>query len=385
MRVLVIYPKFYVYGGGEILVVRLCNYLSRQGIKNSILTTEMMPEIRADLAGTEVITEKVRGEATSVRARYKMELEALARGVKKYQGDFDIINPHNFPSEIAAASGAKPIAWMCNEPELYLLKDHPNFKTSLSLDRLYLLLLFLREKFLVKKHIRHVIVSDEYNAERFQGIYNIKPHIINYGIDYDFFSRNDAGPGAQEEQLKGKFIILHVGMLTPYKNQMESLKALNDVKHQIPEAVLVFAGGGYDEAYKQRIDAYIKEHSLSDRVIFKGHISRNELRSLYYKTDVMIHPVKSQGGWLSPFEMLSAGRPIVVSRDLTASYIIEKEEIGIVTGNYARAILDVYKDQNRYRMMAARGREYVNKNLSWDSFGEKMAQLYDMALQPPQR
>jgi len=380
MRVLVIYPKFYVYGGGEVLVVRLCNYLSRRGIQNSILTTDMMPEIRADLAGTEVIIEKTRGTATSVRGRYQLELNALAEGVKKHQNDFDILNPHNFPSEIAAASGVKPVAWMCNEPELYLLKDHPNFRSILSLDRLYLLLLFLREKSLVNKHIRHAVVSDEYNAARFHSIYGIRPHIINYGIDYDFFSVSDAASQPHGDDLTGKFVILHVGMLTPFKNQMESLKALNEVKKQIPESVLVFAGGGYDEAYKQQIDAYIREHELSDRVVFKGHINRNKLRSLYRKTDVMIHPVKAQGGWLSPFELLSAGRPIIVSRELTASYIIEKEKIGIVTEDYARAIADVYADKEGYRRMAARGREYVKEHLSWDSFGEKMVQVYKAAI-----
>jgi len=380
MRVLIVYPKFYVYGGGEILVVRLCNYLSRQGIRNSILTTEMIPEIRADLAGTDVIIEKNRGEAATVRAMYKLQLESLARGVKKYQKDFDIINPHNFPSEIAATAGERPIVWMCNEPELYLLRNHPNFKSTLSPDRVYLLLLFLREKFLVKKHIRHVAVSDEFNADRFNAIYKFRPHVINYGIDYDFFSRSEAAHQGQKSDLSGKFIILHVGMLTPYKNQMESLKALNEVKKQIPEAVLVFAGGGYDEAYKKQIDDYIKEHGLSGRVIFKGHINRNELRSLYYKAGVMLHPVKAQGGWLSPFEILSAGRPVIVSKELTASYIIEKEEIGIVTENYARAIVDVYQNKSRYHRMADRGREYVIKNLSWDSFSEKMVQVYKTAL-----
>ena len=379
MRILIIYPKFYVYGGGEILVVRLCNYLSRQGIQNSILTTEMIPEIRADLVDTDVIIEKNKGEATTVRAQYKMQMEALTRGVTKYQNNFDIIHPHNFPSEIAAASSTKPIVWMCNEPELYLLKNHPNFKSTLSLDRTYFFLLFLKEKFLVKKHIRRVVVSDESNAERFHSIYNFSPYIINYGIDYDFFSSNDAALQPQNDDLSGKFIVLHVGMITPYKNQLESLKALNEVKKQIPEIVLIFAGGGYDEIYKKRIDAYIQEHNLADRVIFKGHINRNELRTLYYKTDVMIHPIKAQGGWLSPFEMLSAGKPIIVSKEMTASHIIEKEGIGVVTDTYAQAIIDVYKNKDRYRQMADRGREYVAHNLSWNSYGDKMLQVFKLA------
>ncbi|OHD69367.1 MAG: hypothetical protein A2W19_05505 [Spirochaetes bacterium RBG_16_49_21] len=379
---MILYPRFYVYGGGEILIVRLCNYLSKQGVRNSILTTEMLPEVRADLINTEVLIEKVDSAGgNNVRAQYKMQMKALEKGLVKHQNDFDVVNPHNFPSEIAAAAAIKPVVWMCNEPELYLIKNHPNFKTSFSLNRLYFSILFYIERFLVARRIKHVVVSDELNAKRFRAIYGFHPHVVNYGIDYDFFSARGDPQLPQKNEFPGKFVILHVGMITPYKNQLESLRALNAIKEKIPEAALVFAGGGFDEVYKKPIENYIHENGLSGRVIFKGHMKRDELRSLYYRADVMIHPIRPQGGWLSPFEMLCAGKPIIVSKEMTASYIIERERIGVVTDDYAGAIFDAYMNKDKYARMAARGKEYVRDHLSWDSYGEKMLRVYTTAVQ----
>lgn len=373
MRVLVVYPGFYVYGGGEILVVRLCNYLSRNGIKNAILTTEMAPEVKADLINTELFVEPVDArEAQSVRQRYAMQARALAKGIRTHEADFDVVNPHNFPAEIAAASSSKPTVWMCNEPELYLIKDHPHFKNRLSPDRLYFQLWFMRERSLVRKRISRVVVSDEYNADRFMRIYGIKPRIINYGIDYEFFSTPPSSQLRTDLDITGRFVILHVGMITPFKNQLASLMALNQIKQKIPHAMLVCAGGGFDEVYKKKVDKFIHDNNLEGHVVFLGHVTRDELRYLYHNADVMLHPISSQGGWLSPFEMICAGKPVIVSKDLTAASIIEREQIGIVTDNYVEALLDVYLNKEKYRRMSSRGSEYVRAHLSWDRFAEQM-------------
>ena len=223
---------------------------------------------------------------------------------------------------------------------------------------IYLYIQYLREKYLVKNKIKNIVVSDKFNTERFHTIYGLRPTIINYGIDYDFFSGRGEGEQQEDDSFANKFVILHVGMITPFKNQMESLKALNATKNKIPESVLVFAGGGYDENYKKLIDAYIQDNNILDRVIFKGHINRSQLRSLYHRSNVMIHPIKAQGGWLSPFEMMRAGKPVIVSKEFTASYLVEKNRLAIITDNYDEAILDIYLHHGRIAGMVERGREY---------------------------
>lgn len=365
MRVLIVNPSFSIYGGAELLVVRLANYLSQKGVENQILTTSILPEIRADLIKTGVTVVR------SLPANRIGEIVALRRGIGKIEKDFDLINIHNFPAEMSVFGCGKPVVWMCNEPEFYLSLRLPfslRFKAFLRVAQPF-------EKFVVRNYIKRVVVADEFNAKRFKALYDIEPEIIHYGIDCGFFSTGEPDKARDEFDLTDKFLILHIGMLTPMKNQMESLRAINTVKNSLPNAMLVLAGSGGQD-YQRGLEDYILRNDLKSHVLFTGHLTRERLRNLIHASNVILHPIKEQGGWLSPFEGLCAGRPIVVSEEMTASDIIRNEGIGVVTGEYAKAIMHIHSNPARYDEMAARGAAFVRKNLSWERFSEGMLRLF---------
>jgi len=371
MRVLVVYPKIYVYGGAELLLVRLCNYLTKKGIKNSILTTSILPEVQEDLIGTNIIIQKIPKIPSILNNLFRLnEIIALNRGIRNNLSNFDLINVHNYPAEISIFPYRKSTVWMCNEPELYLI--YPNFSLK---SKLLLKIFFEMEKFIVRHYIRNVVTSDEYNSERFRKIYGFKPEIINYGIDYEFFSQKRAGVFKKFFDLSNNFVVLQVGMLTPFKNQLESVKIIEKLRNKIPQIKLVLIGWG-EGRYKIMLEEYIRDKRLENYVFFVGHVNREELRDYYYSCDVLLHPIKPQGGWLSPFEILCAKKPIVVSCEMTASEIIKRENIGIVTSNYEGAIMKIYRNPDKYNEIAEKGAKWVKENLSWDIFCEKMLNLF---------
>jgi glycosyltransferase involved in cell wall biosynthesis len=370
MRVLIVYPKFYVYGGAELLIVRLCNYLTSKGIKNSLLTSSILPEIQSDLKGTDVI--KVENKASNIVGK----LLALQRGVGNCLDDFDVINVHNFPAELSIFPYRRPAVWMCNEPELHINLQLSNLSFR---SRLFLRTLLPFERFVVRNYIKHVVVADEFNANRFKKLYAITPDIIHYGIDHEFFSQGDAKEAKSRLGLSDNFVILHVGMLTPFKNQIASIRAVDEIKGKIPHTKLILAGFGEGE-YKKNLEEYIRHKNLRENVSFAGHLSRHTMRDLFYACDVVLHPVKSQGGWLSAFEAICAGKPVVVSEEMTASYIIRREEIGVVTNHYTEAIRDIYINRDNYRDMVNRGQRWVKEHLNWDKFGDEMVKVFNKAL-----
>lgn len=373
MRVLIVYPKFYVYGGAELLIVRLCNYLTERGIENTILTTSMLSEIQVDLTGTGVIMEKNRF------SNLPGEIFALHRGVRNRLNDFDVINVHNFPAELSIFPHRKPVVWMCNEPELHLLLK---FNNSSFKSRLLIRILLSLEKFVVKKYIKHSVVADEFNADRFKKLYGITPDIIHYGIDYAFFCKGEPEKVKNRFELAKNFTILQVGMLTPFKNQIASIKAIQELKDKIINIKLILAGWGEGE-YKEMLEKYIQENNLKDYVLFTGHLKREDIRDLFHASDALLQPIREQGGWLSPFEALCAGKPIIVSPEMTASNIIKRENIGIVTDDYAKAILDIYANHSYYQEMAKKGEQWVKENLSWDRFGDEMLKVFYKTLKQP--
>ena len=159
---------------------------------------------------------------------------------------------------------------------------------------------------------------------------------------------------------------------------MESLLTLEKLKGRIPNIKLVLAGLG-EKRYEEQLRSYARKKKLEKNIVFTGHVSRKIVRDLYKACDVALFPTKAQGGWLSPFEALCSGRPIIVSRSLTSSDIIKRNGLGIVTDDFAGAVLEISRNRGKYDAMADRGRLWVRKNLTWDRFCGKMVKLFEKA------
>ena len=377
MRVLIVYPHMALYGGAELVIVELANYLTKKGIDNSILSLSVLDEIKNDLKGTDVISIKEKKpdkNGISKFINFASEAMLLRKYTHKYRKSFDVINVHNFPAEYAVFPFAKNSVWMCNEPpmQLYLMKNLslPTRVAARIVERF--------DKFLVKNYIKYSVVADEFNFKRFEKIYGIKPEIINYGIDYKFFSGGSGERVRKKFKIENNFTLIHVGTLTPLKNQIESIRVVEKLRNKIPNIKLVLAGWG-EENYETVLRKYVKKNGLEDNVIFTGHLSRNTIRDLYKASDVALFPIKSQGGWLSPFEALCSKIPIIVSPFITSSDIIKRNDVGVVTNNFSKAVLDVYENRRKYDRMAKNGMDWVKEKLKWDNFSEKMLEVFEKA------
>jgi len=349
VKVLIVHPGVPIYGGAEVVIANLIRYLNEKGISNTYLTTRLNDGMKKALGDTDII---ISGNRTGTRVE---EVFFLWKGVHAHLSNYDVVNAHNFPAHISVFPSRKPTVWMCNEP--------PEMFTSLLRKPVEAL-----GRFVARNWIQYTVVSDEVNAEAFKTLYGFRPEIIHYGIDYEFFLE---GGGQRDVD---NFTILHVGSLTPYKNQLQSIKVVEELAGRIPNIRLVLAGWG-QQNYVGSLKKYVEDKRIKDRVVFAGNLAREEVRNLYHTCDVLLHPIGPQGGWLTPFEALCANLPVVTSREFTASYIIERENIGIVTDNYTVAIWDIYQKPEKYAGIAERGQLWVKDNLGWDKFCEKMVEL----------
>ena len=377
MRVLVVHPKFYIYGGAEHLIVHLCMFLKGRGVECAVLTTEILTDVRNDLEGIEIkLVKNHLGKVRHLHGALFGEIAALQQGVRRHAQKYDLINVHNFPAELSLVYTPTPAVWMCNEPELYLTLEH---EMSLK-NRCIFKSLLPCHQYTTRRKISEIVVSDKSNSERVLRLYRREPKIIHYGIDFKFFSTGDREDARKRLEIKNKFVVLHVGMLTPFKNQLKSLETVAALKHEISNIVLILAGSSWDESYRKRIDESVKQKDITENVIITGHVTKDEIRQLYYASDVLLHPIKAQGGWLSPFEALCAELPIVVSNEFTAAEIVRYNNIGIVTGDFLRAISEVYRDRDTWQRIAAAGKHWVRGNLSWDEFGRQMLDVFEEIL-----
>lgn len=380
MKVLIVHPHMAVYGGAEAVIIRLSKYLTANGIENAILTQFISPELRKVCQDSKIITPNImhpytlRSTSFFNATRVVKEISILRNLVHKNAQEFDIVNLHNYPATWSLFPIDKPSVWTCNEPPD--LWTNPNPSATL---RLLRNLGQQADRLIVRKYITTICTADEFNAKRVLERYGRQSVIIPYGIDYEFISNGNGTAITDKLCLRGRFVVLHASWITPQKNQLESINVIKQLKKKIPNIKLVLAGSD-DSSYANMLKNYVHKNNLTDHVIFTGHLSKECIRDLYHACNVLLHPVKQQGGWLAPFEALCASKPIVVSRKMTASNIIEREKIGIATDNFVEALLNIYNNPEHYLNMAKKGKQFVVNNLSWDRFCKRMLKVFESVI-----
>lgn len=355
MKVLIVHPEFYTYGGAERLVVKLCNYLTSKNVQNTLLTYSILPNILNDLKETRYLCAKEYSR--------KGTMQGLRPVIQEIARDFDVVNSHNHPAELLLHPLNIPHVWMFNEPPNYILEGEHKIKSN--------------EIEIVRDNVNKVCVADDYNQRKVRELYGIDSIINPYGIDSDYFSqRGNTGRIREKYNLGDSFVTLQVGFITPTKNQLRSIKILEALKNQIPDVKLLLVG--YNKLpYANDVWGRVKAKGLERDVIMTGEVSQEELRDIYWASDVVIQPIHSQGGYLSTFEAMCANKLVIVSKEITVADTLSKENIGIVTDNFEETILDYHNNRSKYQDRIERGARWVKGNLSWDKFGGVMLKTFE--------
>lgn len=375
-KVLIVHTQMKYFGGAELLIVELANWLTKKGIKNDILALSKSKEVENELINTDIIIPKhnidlsppgfknIKDILSFIRI-YRKKLMAIAQ-------DYDIINFHNFPVTWTLWPRKKPTVWMLNEPPNLWSRPKAGF------------LLKILNKFrnwldkIIVNSIDIICVADGFNKKRTKERYGRNSRIVYYGVNYDFFSKGAALKAEKKWNLKNRFVVIQSGVLNEPKNQLESVITINKIKEKIPNILLILAGKA-DENYKEKIINYIKENKLEKYVLFTDNLKRDELRDLYKDCKVGLFPIGEQGGWLAPFELLCAGVPIIVSERIGAASIIKENNLGIETNDYASALLNVYENWKDFKNQAKKASLFIKNNLGWDIFADKMIETYKSA------
>jgi glycosyltransferase involved in cell wall biosynthesis len=130
--------------------------------------------------------------------------------------------------------------------------------------------------------------------------------VVQNGIDREQFTPN----GPEKKQIGGAPAVLFVGRLVEGKRPGLALDTLNRVRDRFPDAELTLCGDG---PLREELQVYSRELGIADAVRFLGHVSYDEMPSVYRAADAMILPSRSEGMPRTVLEAMSSGVPVVVS------------------------------------------------------------------------
>lgn len=341
MKILIVHPSFHVYGGAELALVKFINYLTKRKHTVDILTTCLIPDIRSELQFNRVI--------------FVDGMEELREKLNNIYLEYNVINFYNHPVEFML-NIAYPSVWYCNEPPDVILDGG-------TLDE--------KEKQHVVETITKYAVADKYNQKRLKDIYGVNSTIIPYGVDYDYWSQGESEKWYWK--VKDNFVITQSAWIHPRKNQLMAIKVVEKLKDVIPNVKLILCG--QLTAYITELMQYIREHKLEKYVLIDGTFGyRDYVRKLYHSSDVIIQPIKNQGGWLTVFEAMSAGKPVIVSEEATCSSILKDNNIGFVVKDidgFVNGIVSIYKDEVKDKVNPVP----FLKELSWEKYCKSLEKL----------
>lgn len=170
--------------------------------------------------------------------------------------------------------------------------------------RIYYALFF--EKSLKNADI--IIANSENTKNDLMRFYDISPnkiHVTYLSHDDDFRGRIANG------NRKGGYILTVVGQLR--KNTEAVIKAYKQSDFLGDYNLLLL--GRVEDVYKKKLLKLVKELGISDKVIFLGYVSREDLIDLYSNAKVFVYMSNYEGFGIPILEAMSLRCPIVISEN----------------------------------------------------------------------
>lgn len=362
-------------GGTQRQVVRLATKLIVRGHEVELFTGGANPIAFPELDSIPV--KSMQPFSDRYLGIYSLHLN-VARLARRIQKGFDILNPHNFPTEVTAYLAKKragtPIAWMCNEPPFYYL--YPELRPHLS--PVWPITQYF-EKVAVRS-IEAIAVLDQMNQNRVKRIYSRDSTIVRTGVDIPNFEANNPEESRNSLGFGTDFVVLQVGT-GHSKRPEDTIWAFSQLTQKQPELKLVLVGSDRQGELMQMA----KRLGINSKVSFEGTVSEKRLGLLYDSADVVVFPASQTWG-LNVTEAMAHRKPVIVSKGAGVAEIIEHGKNGLLisprnTMELALRIGDLQEDQKLRTHLAGNAQEFVRCNLSWDKYADNMLALFERVVE----
>ena len=213
------------------------------------------------------------------------------------------------------------------------------------------------------------------NADRIIAVSHFTKRVIveKYGINPDKISviHNAVYPVPEGHK---KEIVLFLGRLTIQKGAEFFLRAAQKVKGYEPDTRFIVAGSGdmLPRLISQAIDL-----GISDKTIFTGRLTDEEVKHIYGISSVYVMPSVSEPFGITALEAISAGTPTIASK--TAGFSEAFANCLKVdfwdTDEMANKIISLLRYDPLHKTMATEGKREVEL-FTWDRVADKTIEVY---------
>ena len=179
-------------------------------------------------------------------------------------------------------------------------------------------------------------------------------------------------------------LVLYTGTFEAYQGLDLLFDAMAIVKRRRPDARLLLAGGKPEQV--ERAQAQARVAGIADVTIFAGERPASEIPAYLTACDALVSPrSKGTNTPLKIYQYLRSGRPIVATRLLTHTQVLD-DETAILTGTspaeFADGILQALDDRARAESVGRRAQHLADTKYSYEAYLDRTRRAVG-SLMPP--
>lgn len=362
MKILHTPVRLYAAGGVESYVINLTRSLADLGHQVAVICSESDKDMASD----------PRVSVRTLKSCCKIANTNITPGLPLalLREDFDIMHTH-LPTPWSADWSA--LACMAKKRPL-ILTYHNDIVGRGYAGPLAGLYNATALKLLLRRADRILVTRPRYVSRRLKDHMD-KIRFVPVGVDEVAFSSRKAMP-------EGDIFFLSVlDEFHRYKGLDVLLDALQSVKKEIPDVMLVVGGGG---SLLEHYRSQTKALGLDENVRFMGRISKERLLEIYNGCKLFVLPSISseqEGFGIVPLEAMACSRPVVVTNIVGMADDVVERGAGLVVNpgdarTLASAIVSILKDEQMATRMGLAARRLIEDKYSWKKVAAQVEMIY---------
>lgn len=170
--------------------------------------------------------------------------------------------------------------------------------------------------------------------------------------------------------------IFHLSKYSTRKNPEVILRSFKRVYNRADNIKLILAGSGWDNP---KVREYLEDNSLTDRVIFPGFLSREDIVKLFNISNLFLFPSFYEGFGMPNIEAMACGCPVITSNVFAIPEVVGDAAL-ILDNNtdpdeLTEKIFTLLENPTLVEELRVKGLKRV-KDFSWEESANHVLKIY---------
>jgi glycosyltransferase involved in cell wall biosynthesis len=183
----------------------------------------------------------------------------------------------------------------------------------------------------------------------------------------------------QKLNLNQHLAIVYAGTFEHYQGIDLLIESSVHIVKQHPAVKFLLVGG--NAAQVQKYQAMVAERKLTTNFVFTGSVKPGEVPGYVNLADILVTPrIEGNNTPLKIYDYLRSGRPIVATRHITHTQVLN-EQVAILTdltpAAFALGVIKLIEDENLRKQIAQNASVLAEEKYSYSAYVAKTKKVYD--------